>query len=237
MRKSNPKILPSMVPTSCKLTTLFFSQRGRSHTIPALDAEISDVRLTYETNVFGPMAMCSKFIHLLIAARGLIINISSVSSIVPYLFAGIYSSTKGALNTYSRVLRMELRPFKVRVMVAMTGTVKSNFTSHSERSLPADSLYMPANDKFIERLTFSQKNSTMPTQAYASDIATQALKGEGILGGWVGRTPDWYWAGGLSTIGWLASMLPWRISEAGTAIFFQMADIGKLIARTREKKQ
>lgn len=208
---------------------------GRTHTIPALDVDLDDVRATYETNVFGVMAMCQAFASLLIPARGLIVNISSVSSVVPYLFGAAYSSTKGALNTYSRVLRMELRPFNVRVMVSMTGTVRSNVANHFDRILPPDSLYQPVDDIFKERLTFSQNNGTIPADQFARRLVSQALKGEGYLGGWFGRTPDWMWAGGLAKTAWLLSLLPRTIAESIVGVYFRLSLIKRRIDEAKRR--
>ena len=61
------------------------------------------------------MAMVQAFIDQLAAAKGLIINISSLSSITPYLFGSVYCATKAAINAYSRTLRLELAPLGVRV--------------------------------------------------------------------------------------------------------------------------
>jgi 1-acylglycerone phosphate reductase len=191
---------------------------------------MDDVRQSYEANVFAPMAMCQAFASLLIPARGLILQISSVSSIMPYLFASIYASTKGALNSYSRVLRMELKPFNVRVMVAMTGTIRSNIMNHFDRVLPSDSLYKPVEDVFVQRLRFSQTRGTMDTHAYAKGVVAQALKGEGWLGGWFGRTPDWYWAGGFSYGAWiLDTLLPSRLADMAVAWFFKVGVWSKRI--------
>ncbi|KAJ4287842.1 NADPH-dependent 1-acyl dihydroxyacetone phosphate reductase [Collariella sp. IMI 366227] len=95
---------------------------GRTHTHPATDISLPDVRETFETNVFGVMAMVASFSDLLISARGLIINIASLAAITPYAFGSVYCASKGAITAYSRTLRLELKPFGVRVMVAMTGT-------------------------------------------------------------------------------------------------------------------
>lgn len=191
---------------------------------------MDDVRATYEVNVFAPMAMAQAFAPLLINARGLIVNISSTSSVVPYLFGAIYSSTKGAINTYSRALRLELKPFGVRVMVAITGTVRSNIASHVHRSLPENSLYQPVNDIFEKRLTFSQRTGTVPADLYAKKLVNEALKGEGWLGGWLGASPDWLWAGGMSGRVWVLTCLPRWMNETAIGIFF---GIGKMTARLR----
>ncbi|KAG5923151.1 hypothetical protein E4U42_005041 [Claviceps africana] len=215
---------------------ILVNNAGRTHTIPALDIDIDDVRQSFEANVFGPMAMCQAFASLLIPARGLILQVSSVSSVMPYLFASIYASTKGALNSYSRVLRIELKPFNVRVMVAMTGTVRSNIMNHIDRLLPEDSLYKPVEDVFTQRLRFSQTRGTMDTQVYARAIVKQALRGEGWLGGWFGRTPDWYWAGGFSYTAWtLSTLFPAWLAEAAVAWFFQVGVWSKKLRSGRKK--
>ncbi|KAH6886233.1 hypothetical protein B0T10DRAFT_490874 [Thelonectria olida] len=215
---------------------ILINNAGRTHTIPATDMDLDDTRATFEVNVFGPMSMTKYFAPLLIKARGLIINISSTSSVVPYLFGSIYSSTKGAINTYSRALRMEMKPFGVRVMVAMTGTVRSNIASRTHRTLPANSLYLPVNDLFERRLTFSQNNATMSTEVYASKIVTQALKGEGHLGGWIGASPDWYWAGGMSGLVWTLTLMPAWMSEGAVSIFFKMGAMAKRLQAAWTKK-
>lgn len=213
------------------------ARSGRGCVIPALDMNLDDVRATYEANVFGVMLMCQAFASLLIPAHGLIVNVSSASSVVPYLFGAIYSSTKGAINVYSRALRMELRPFRVRVMVAMTGTVRSNITSHPNPNLPPGSLYMPVRDFFERRLQFSQTNATMPTDAYARKFVTAALRGEPCLMGLVGGTPDYLWAGGMSSITWVASLMPSWMSEALTARFFRIGAIAKRIQAAASGKK
>ncbi|KAM3443043.1 hypothetical protein MY4824_000748 [Beauveria thailandica] len=222
--------------TAGKLDILV-NNAGVNHTIPATDIDIDDVKQTFNANVFGPMLMCQAFVPLLIPARGLIINISSVSAIVPYLFASVYSSTKAALDGYSRTLRLELKPFHVRVMVAMTGTVKSNITSHFVRELPGSSLYQPVRDMYDDRIHFSQRNSPMPADVYAKKLVAAALKGEGWLGGLFGRTPDWFWAGGLANVAWFGqTFFPRRFAEFLTAITFKISKMAYIIAEARAKR-
>ncbi|KAM3534228.1 hypothetical protein MY4038_002468 [Beauveria bassiana] len=222
--------------TAGKLDILV-NNAGVNHTIPATDIDIDDVKQTFNANVFGPMLMCQAFVPLLIPARGLIINISSVSAIVPYLFASVYSSTKAALDGYSRTLRLELKPFNVRVMVAMTGTVKSNITSHFVRELPSSSLYQPVRDMYDERIHFSQKNSPMAADVYAKKLVAAALKGEGWFGGLFGRTPDWFWAGGLANVAWFGqTFFPRRFAEFLTAITFKISKMAYIIAEARAKR-
>ncbi|TQV96672.1 hypothetical protein V2A60_002943 [Cordyceps javanica] len=222
--------------TAGKLDILV-NNAGVNHTIPATDIDIDDVKKTFDANVFGPMLMCQACVPLLIPARGLIINISSISAITPYLFASVYCATKAALDGYSRTLRLEMKPFNVRVMVAMTGTVKSNITSHFVRELPSSSLYKPVQDMYDERIHFSQKNSPMPADVYAKKLVAAALKGEGWLGGLFGRSPDWFWAGGLANVAWFGqTFFPRRLAEFLAAITFKISKMAFKISEAKTKR-
>jgi 1-acylglycerone phosphate reductase len=164
------------------------------------------VRATFETNVFGVMAMCAAFAPLLIAARGLIINIASLAAITPYVFGAVYCASKGAVTAYSRTLRLELKPFGVRVMVAMAGTVRSQIASKTHRTLPEGSIYERVRGLFERRLTFSQNNKTEGTEEFARKLVRGALAPEWplLLRSWFGR-PDWFWAGGWAGKVWLST--------------------------------
>ncbi|KAI1821225.1 NAD(P)-binding protein [Xylaria intraflava] len=198
---------------------ILVNNAGRTHTHPALDISLPDVRATFETNVFSIMAMVQAFIDQLIAAKGLIINISSLSSITPYLFGSVYCASKAAVNAYSRTLRLELAPFGVRVMVSMTGTVKSNTANQGHRVLPENSLYQKVKHIFEWRLVFSQQHKTMDTTTFSKKLVSASLRPEspGWLRSLLGR-PDWFWEGGLArsmwyvhSIGeWLVDMLCWN---------------------------
>lgn len=206
---------------------------GRRHTIPALDISVPDVRATYETNVFGPMRMVQAFSSLLISAQGLVVNISSNSTLGPYLFGSIFASSKAAINTYSRALRLELQPFRVRVMLAMMGTVRSDVASHAHayRDLPQKSVYFPIEDLFKKRLTYSQNASTMPTAEYARKLVKAALCGPGSWDGWIGGTPDVFWGGGMATTSWVTTWLPDWVTDILTGRFFGLPVI---VRRIRE---
>ena len=166
---------------------------------------VATARAVYETNLFGVMAVTSAFTPFLVPTRGLIINISSISSFVPLVFGCAYASSKAALNSYSRTLRQELRPFGVRVMVALAGTVKSNIAVARGRKgveLPEGSLYARVSHLFEQKKGLSQKAESRPMEAraFARRMVDEASKAEvaPFWRSWFGR-PDWAWAGGQSS--------------------------------------
>ncbi|KOS22040.1 NADPH-dependent 1-acyldihydroxyacetone phosphate reductase [Escovopsis weberi] len=209
---------------------ILVNNAGRSHTVPALDIELDDLRATYETNVFAPLMLCQALAPQLIAARGLVVNISSLSTQVPYLFRAAYSSSKAALAAWSRVLRLEMRPFGVRVMVVTAGTVRSNIASHAERQLPGASLYRPIEDVFRRYLRYSQETATMDTAVFAERVVREAIRGESWCGGLVGGTPYYFWLGGMSRLVWTAQWLPSRFFEIVTGMYYGVGKISRQIA-------
>ncbi|KAI1780318.1 NAD(P)-binding protein [Hypoxylon cercidicola] len=220
--------------TNGKLDILV-NNAGRTHTHPATDISLPDVRQTFETNVFSIMAMVQAFVDQLIAAQGLIINISSLSSCTAYVFGSVYCASKAAVAAYSRTLRLELAPFGVRVMVSMTGTVKSNTASQFSRALPENSLYKRVQHIFDWRQVFSQNNSTFPTEVFAKGLVSKSLRPERslFLRSWFGR-PDWFWYGGFATSIWFIQCVgEWMVDT----ICWQTFRLDEMIKLLREDQQ
>ncbi|KAH7369141.1 short chain dehydrogenase [Plectosphaerella cucumerina] len=211
---------------------ILVNNAGKRYTIPATDIDLDEVRATYETNVFGVMATVQAFAPLLIATRGTIVMISSLSAVSPYIFRSIYASSKGALNAYSRTLRQELRPFGVRVIVSMTGTVKSEGSNYPW-VLPADSIYQRIQDIFYKTVRFSQQNGTMDTQTFARTLVAEVIRGNGWFGGLLGGARNWFWAGGLSTQIWLARFFfgEWLLDQ----ITYRRFELNKLEAIVKKE--
>lgn len=58
------------------------------------------------------------------------------------LSLGVYAASKRSLEIISETLRLELKPFRVRVLAVVTGAVQSNGQTYFEDlELPEGSLY------------------------------------------------------------------------------------------------
>lgn len=86
-------------------------------------ASVDEVRREFEVNVFGAIAVTQAFLPLLRAARGRIVNVSSVSGLLALPFYGPYSASKFALEAVSDSWRLELRPWGIAVAVVEPGMV------------------------------------------------------------------------------------------------------------------
>ncbi|KAK6580700.1 hypothetical protein PZA11_006936 [Diplocarpon coronariae] len=174
---------------------ILVNNAGRNCTFPALDVPLTEARATFETNLFGPIALTQSLIPLLIASRGLILNIGSVAAVTPYVFGSVYNASKAALHAWSSTLRLELEPFDVRVLVVVTGGVKSRI-ARTERRLPEGSLYMDIEEDFLRRVVHSQ-NGAMDTDVYAKGVVAEVLRGN--------ATRKWLWRGAKSSHVWWVS--------------------------------
>jgi NAD(P)-dependent dehydrogenase (short-subunit alcohol dehydrogenase family) len=82
------------------------------------------VHSMFETNTFANFDLVQKMLRMKkISKGGSIVFISSVASIRPYKGNSLYSATKGAINSFSKVLATELGAKKIRVNCIHPGIV------------------------------------------------------------------------------------------------------------------
>ncbi|KAF4157485.1 hypothetical protein CNMCM6936_005060 [Aspergillus lentulus] len=121
--------------------------------MPATDTEVAEVEKMFKVNVFGPMRMVHYMHRFVIEAKGVIVNIGSIGGVCPYVYGASYNASKAALHHYGNTLRVEMRPFGVRVVNVISGEVHTNILKNDHgRSLPDNSVYYPMNDAFQAHL-------------------------------------------------------------------------------------
>lgn len=104
---------------------------------PLEEIPVEALRGQYETNVFGLMAVTLAFLPAMRArGRGRIVNVSSIGGKVTAPMMGAYSSTKYAVESLSDALRVELRPFGIRVVLIEPGSIATGFSDVAARTLP-----------------------------------------------------------------------------------------------------
>ena len=91
----------------------------------------------FNTNVLGTILATKEAARHFGANGGSVINISSIASEEPVPGAAVYSATKGAVDTLTRVLAAELGPRKIRVNVIAPGGVETEGT-HSAGVIGSD---------------------------------------------------------------------------------------------------
>ncbi|CDO69829.1 hypothetical protein BN946_scf184803.g27 [Trametes cinnabarina] len=147
---------------------------------PVIDLSMEEIERAYDANVFSVIRMCKAVIpHMAARKSGTIVNISSLQAQIPTPWAGIYASTKAALQSLSETLYMECIPLNISVVVAVTGAVRSNITNNRLQAfagLPEGSLYARYLPNILERTGLSQGPRSMPTAEYARRVVEQSLR-------------------------------------------------------------
>ncbi|MGL5955575.1 MAG: SDR family NAD(P)-dependent oxidoreductase [Brevinema sp.] len=128
----------------------------------------------FDVNLFGLMEMTQAVLPTMRKQNsGLIINVSSVVGKVAFPYMGWYSSSKYALEGLSDALRLELKPFNIKVVLIEPGRVESEFgqTAFQLSDIEADSPYRE------KKISFQDLVDTNPIPSdKAESISKTVLK-------------------------------------------------------------
>jgi NAD(P)-dependent dehydrogenase (short-subunit alcohol dehydrogenase family) len=154
---------------------LLVNNAGQSLFGPLAEQPLERLDAVYQINVRGPLAVAQAVIPAM-AERGWgrIANVGSMVGVVPTPWTGAYCASKAALHTLSEVLRMEVAPLGIDVIVVQPGAVRSEVASNAptdlERYAAPGSLYRGAVEHIRRRSQASQRNPT-EADAFARALA------------------------------------------------------------------
>ncbi|MBA4320480.1 MAG: hypothetical protein C0412_18940 [Flavobacterium sp.] len=104
------------------------------------ETSIDEAKEQFETNFFGVQRVCQGVISAMRnQEEGLIINISSLAGVISLPFQGFYSASKFALEALSEALRLEVKPFGIKVVLIEPGDFQTPITQH--RQIARNSLH------------------------------------------------------------------------------------------------
>ena len=92
--------------------------------VEAVSAE--DLRRQLEVNVVAQVSVTQAVLPLLRATGGRVVFVGSISGRVASPFLGAYSASKFALEAIADALRMELRPWDIRVVLVEPGSIDTD---------------------------------------------------------------------------------------------------------------
>jgi 3-oxoacyl-[acyl-carrier protein] reductase len=84
------------------------------------------IALQIGANLTGTILMCRAALRLLEAAKGVIVNVSSMLATRPQPLASVYAATKGGVEAFTRALALELGPKGIRVLCVAPALVRSD---------------------------------------------------------------------------------------------------------------
>jgi NAD(P)-dependent dehydrogenase (short-subunit alcohol dehydrogenase family) len=134
-----------------------------------------DLRMQFEVNVFGQVAVTRALLPALRVARGRIVLISSIGGRVSVPFNGPYAASKYAIEALGDALRGELHSSNIRVSLVEPGSVKTPIWGKARAT--ADGLEVPPELQdeygrvpaaFAKLLSDSERRGVSPEQVAAT---------------------------------------------------------------------
>ena len=115
---------------------------------------LDDLKTVFEVNVFGVHRVTNALVDLIVASRGRIVTMSSISGTLSSALMGTYTMTKHALEAYTDALSKQLAPLGVHVCAVVPGNYESaiarnlvtRFTPPTDASDDVAAFYEPGAD-------------------------------------------------------------------------------------------
>jgi NAD(P)-dependent dehydrogenase (short-subunit alcohol dehydrogenase family) len=186
---------------------------------------IAEIRNLLEVNLIGHIAVTQAFLPLIRKGHGRIVNMGSIAGIMPQAYLAPYSASKAALKAITDSLRLELKPWKIQVLIIEPGIVYTPMWDKAEteaaikvKIFPQEAfdLYGCTINGVVEILKNKKriKMVAVSIDVVARTVAralTAKRPGTRYLVGWVARLAAFLtWALPRLAIDWLAIMLFWR---------------------------
>jgi len=92
---------------------------------PLIEVDEDELDFIFDVNIYGPYRITKAFSPMIIASKGRITTISSISGILSGTLFGPYSMSKHAMEAYSDSLSREMARFDVKVSVVEPGNYES----------------------------------------------------------------------------------------------------------------
>ena len=97
---------------------------------PMEELEIDALHANFETNCYGPLLLMQKVLPVMRKQKeGFVVTITSIGCAMGLPFRGAYSASKGALSLLTESLRMEVKPFGIKMCTVAPGDFVSDIAS------------------------------------------------------------------------------------------------------------
>ncbi|GAB7342009.1 hypothetical protein MBLNU457_g0300t1 [Dothideomycetes sp. NU457] len=198
---------------------ILVNNAGAVYNSPILDINFTEAKAMFDLNFWSYIAVTQAFIPLLRQAKDAkVVMQTSIASVAPMPWFGIYAASKAAMASVTDTLRLELQPFNIKVVELKTGCVKSmvfkNQNVGAKPRLPEDSIYAPAKEIIEDSMLGKTiEDRSITAESWARHVVSGILK----------SNPSYrLWKGTESTIAWASAFLP------ASVLISIVSKIGKL---------
>lgn len=129
---------------------------------PVEGVPVEDLRRQFDVNVIGQIAVTQALLPRLRASHGRIVFTSSLSGRVATPLTGAYNASKFALEAAADALRMELRPWGVRVSLVEPAQVATDIWAKAGDDLDEAEESMSPDARALYRDHFAGFRKTIP---------------------------------------------------------------------------
>jgi len=147
---------------------------------PLADITEEQFHRQFNINVLGLLLATQEAVKRFGSEGGTVINIGSVASSITPPASAVYSATKGAVDTVTRVLAKELGPRKIRVNSINPGMVETEGT-HTTGIIGSD--FQKENEALTPLGRIAQPGDIAPVAVFLASADSGWLTGETILAG------------------------------------------------------
>jgi NAD(P)-dependent dehydrogenase (short-subunit alcohol dehydrogenase family) len=185
---------------------------------------IAEIRKLLEVNLIGNIAVTQAFLPLIRKGHGRIINMGSISGIMPQPYLAPYSASKAALEAITTSLKLELKPWRIPVSIIEPGIVYTpmwdkaeTVAVHTAKNSPQEAidLYGPTINAIVailknkKRIKMVAVSIDVVARTVARVLMAKRPRTRYIVG-WDAKLAAFLtWALPNRTLDWLAMMF-WR---------------------------
>ena len=182
----------------------------------AEDIRLEELRLQFETNFFGAVAMTKAVLPIMRQQRsGHILQISSIGGLQGAISISSYSASKHALEGWTESLRLEVNPLGIKVVLIEPGSFDTGiWTRGAVMGTQAKQDTSPNFQRSLKMRSVIQKIPKADPIAVARLIAQVAQEPNPRLRYLVGRDAH--------TQLWMKRLLPWKWYERMIANYLKL---------------
>ncbi len=139
------------------------------------------IRLQFETNVFGLMNVCREILpYFRKQKRGIIVNMASLGGRITFPLYSLYNASKWSVEGFSESLQYELRPLNIKIKIIEPGPIKTDFYDRSQEQTKKEGL--TAYDAFSDRVR--PKMQKAGEKAPDADLVAEVIYNAVTDGSW-----------------------------------------------------
>ena len=132
---------------------------------PVENTSIEAAKRQLEVNFFGAFRVCRAVLPAMRnQGGGYIVNIGSIGGLIAIPYQAMYSASKFALEGLSESLRMEVRPFGVKVVIIEPGDHKTAITENRTEMTGGTDAYSQSFQAALARTAHDEQSGPGPEQ-------------------------------------------------------------------------